>query len=452
MASIAMSQSKNTIEKFLSVFCEVRAGEAYSTLMLCLSIFLLLTAYYIIKPVREALILAGSGSAEIKSYAAAGQAILLMIAVPIYGTLASRFPRRHLINLVTFFFTLCLGVFYIAAMSKVSIGVIFYLWVGIFNLMLPAQFWAFANDSYTPEDGKRLFVIIAFGASAGAVFGSFITSQLIKPLGVYQLLIVSSGLLLLSLLLINLVDTREKENIHETTDKIKSFETPLEKSNPFALVFKHKYLLLIALLMLFLNWINTTGEYILSGTVKKAAIVAINAGKADGMSEGQYIGNFYGNFYGIVNVAALLCQLFLVSRILKYMGICLALLILPFIALGGYFIIAFFPILSIVRWAKTTENATDYSLQNTLRQVLFLPTTREHKYKAKQAIDTFFVRMGDVFSAILVYVGTTWLSFHTQHFALFNMAMVIVWIFLAFHIGKENRRLISESGRNIGSE
>ena len=452
MTSITISKSKNTVEKFLSVFTEVRAGEGYSILMLCLSIFLLLTAYYIIKPVRDALILAGSGSAEIKSYAAAGQALLLMVAVPIYGMLASLFPRRHLINLVCFFFTLCLGVFYIAAMSNISIGVIFYLWVGIFNLMVPAQFWAFANDSYTPDEGKRLFVIIAFGASAGAVFGSFITSQLIKPLGVYQLLIVSSGLLLLSLLLTNLVDTREKENVDEITDKIKQFETPLEKGNPFALVFKHKYLLLIALLMLFLNWVNTTGEYILSGTVKNAAIAAINAGKANGMSEGQYIGNFYGNFYGIVNLVALLGQLFLVSRILKYLEIRLALMILPFIALGGYFIIAFFPVISMIRWAKTAENATDYSLQNTLRQVLFLPTTRAQKYKAKQAIDTFFVRLGDVFSALLVYVGTTWLSFHTQHFALFNLAMVIVWIILAFHIGKQNQKLTFECNKNTKAE
>jgi len=447
MTSIAITKAKNTIEKVLTVFVEVKAGEGYSTVMLCLSIFLLLTSYYIIKPVREALILSGSGSAEIKSYAAAGQALLLMVAVPGYGWLASRFPRKQLINLVTFFFTLCLVIFYIAAMSNISIGVIFYLWVGVFNLMVPAQFWSFANDSYTPDEGKRLFVIIAFGASAGAVFGSFITSELIKPLGVYQLLIVSSGLLLVSLLLINLVDTREKEGTDAASAKIKEIESPLEKGNPFALVFKHKYLLLIALLMLFLNWVNTTGEYILSGTVKNAAINAVNAGSADGMSEGQFIGNFYGNFYGIVNLAALLGQLFLVSRILKYLGIRVALMILPFIALGGYFIIAFFPILSIVRWAKTAENATDYSLQNTLRQVLFLPTTREHKYKAKQAIDTFFVRMGDVFSALLVYTGTTWLSFHTKQFALFNLAMVIIWITLAFYIGKENYRLISENHR-----
>jgi AAA family ATP:ADP antiporter len=122
--------------------------------------------------------------------------------------------------------------------------------------------------------------------------------------------------------------------------------------------------------------------------------------------------------------------------VIKYFGIRIGLLVLPIIALGAYAILAFVPILSVVRWAKTAENATDYSLQNTVRQALFLPTTREEKYKAKQAIDTFFVRAGDVFSAGLVYVGVNWLMFSTSHFAMFNFGLVIVWFIIAVLIGK----------------
>jgi AAA family ATP:ADP antiporter len=133
---------------------------------------------------------------------------------------------------------------------------------------------------------------------------------------------------------------------------------------------------------------------------------------------------------------------------LKYLGVRIALLVLPLIALGGYFIVAFYPLLVAVRWAKTAENSTDYSLQNTVRHVLFLPTTREQKYKAKQAIDTFFVRVGDVLSALLVYVGTTWLAFQTKQFALFNIALVVAWLLLAVLIGRENRRLTSAAVKN----
>jgi AAA family ATP:ADP antiporter len=133
--------------------------------------------------------------------------------------------------------------------------------------------------------------------------------------------------------------------------------------------------------------------------------------------------------------------LFLVSRILKYLGVRIALLFLPILAIGGYSLIVFFPILSIIRWSKTAENATDYSLQNTVRQVLFLPTTREEKYKAKQAIDTFFVRAGDVLSAVLVFLGTTFWAFQTAEFAIVNIVLATVWLILSVIIGKRNMRL-----------
>jgi AAA family ATP:ADP antiporter len=403
----------NLLDRFLNVFTEVHAGEGVSALLLGLNVFILMTAYYIIKPVREALILAGEGGAEWKSYASAGQAILLLGAVPLYSAIASRLPRRSLINRVTIFFAACLGLFYLLAQFHVPLGLLFYLWVGVFNLMIVAQFWAFANDVYTPSSGKRLFVIVAFGQSLGAVTGGVFAARSVGLIGVYPLLLLAGVLLLASLLLTNLVDSRSKQvpsMRHEAVDE------PLKKGGAFKMVFQHRYLLLIALLMLFLNWVNTTGEYI-----------------------------------SVVNLVGLLVQLFIVSRVLKYLGVRVAILVLPLIALGGYFIMAFIPVLSIIRWAKTAENATDYSLQNTVRQVLFLPTNREQKYKAKQAIDTFFVRAGDVLSAVLVAVGTTWLSFQTKHFALFNLGLVVVWLVLAVLIGRENRRLTSSEGTESGA-
>ncbi len=467
------TRSKNNIEKFLNIFTEVKEGEGTSAILLFLSVFLILTSYYIMKPVREALILAGGG-AEVKSYSAAGQALLFLGLVPLYARLAGRFPRRQLINVVTCFFVGCLAVFYLLALSRVPLGVIFYLWLGIFNMMVVAQFWAFANDMYTPEAGKRIFVIIAFGASSGAVLGGMITDLLIEPLGVYQLLLVAGAVLLCSLVLTNIVDSRDKAERHRIEDRTEEINQPLGKGGAFRLVFKTRYLLLIALLMLFANWVNTTGEYILGRTVQKRAEEIAGdsriAEKANEyvqkkLSEGsakdktiasmtseyiqhyreEYIGKFYAKFYTVVNLAGLLIQLFLVSRILKYLGIRIALLVLPIIALCGYFVIAFIPIMTIIRWAKTAENSTDYSLQNTVRHALFLPTTREEKYKAKQATDTLFVRAGDVLSAVLVYVGTTWCAFQTSQFALFCIGLVIMWFALAVVIGIENKKMTAKA-------
>jgi AAA family ATP:ADP antiporter len=191
-------------------------------------------------------------------------------------------------------------------------------------------------------------------------------------------------------------------------------------------------------MILFLNWVNSTGEYILGRVVTgEAQRLATTAG----IDKATFIGSFYSDFFGVVNIVGLLVQLFLVSRILKYLGVRVALLVMPVIAMAGYASVAFLPILGLVRWVKTAENATDYSLQNTLRGVLFLPTTREEKYKAKQAIDTIFVRGGDALSALLVFVGTQFLAFRTRQFALVNMVFVAVWIILAIVVGRRYHAL-----------
>ena len=450
-------QRKSPVERLLGVFTEVRTGEAGTSLLLALNVFLLLTTYYIVKPVREALILVGGG-AEVKSYAAAGQALLLLLAVPAYAALVSRMQRRTLINVVTLFFAACMVGFYLLAAAGVpNVGVAFFLWVGIYNLMVPAQFWSFANDLYTPEQGKRLFVIVAFGASLGAVMGSWIAGLLVAPLGVNQMLLVAAALLTATLLLTNAIDVRERRRAQAAAagtaaaqrsaaapEKPAAEEPPIPPGGAFRLVMKHRYLLLIALLMMFLNWVNTTGEYILGRVVSGTAAEAVANGTAGGLSEGDFIGKFYADFFFVVNIAGVVLQLFFVSRILKYLGVRVALLFLPVIAMGGYLLLAFYPVLAVVRWAKTAENSTDYSLQNTVRQVLFLPTTREQKYKAKQAIDTFFVRAGDLLSAGLVFVGTTFLSFGTTQFALVNVVLVLVWIVIAVAIGRENAKLVAQ--------
>ncbi|HEY6221265.1 MAG TPA: translocase, partial [Candidatus Eisenbacteria bacterium] len=204
-------------------------------------------------------------------------------------------------------------------------------------------------------------------------------------------------------------------------------------------------LVLIAFMIFLLNWVNSTGEYILGRTVTRAATESVSTLDATPEAADQvkkvFIGKFYSNYQLGVNVLGLVLQLFFVSRILKWFGVRVAVMVLPAIALFGYGCLALFPILSVVRWVKTAENANDYSVQNTVRQVLFLPTTREEKYKAKQAIDSFFVRAGDVFSAGLVFVGSQLLALKTSGFAMVNVGLVAVWLLLAFWIGRENAKV-----------
>jgi len=440
-----MSREKpGLFETALNLFADVRKGEGLPTVLLGVNLFLIFTAYYMIKPAREALILAG-GSAEVKSYAAAGQTLMIGLLLPVYARLAARLPRRGLTNAVILGFAACLPVFYAAAKAGFSpflLGVVFYLWVGVFNMIPITQIWSFANDLYTPDSGKRLFAIIGFGASAGAVFGSDIAKRLIPVFGVDNLLLVAGAVLAGSLLITHFVEQRGEGAAPAAPE---TAAQPIGRGEAFRLVWGSRYLLMIAGLILIVNWVNTTGEYILGRTVKDAAVAAVAAGTAGGLGVRDLIGKFYSEFFEVVNVIAMLSQLFLVSRILKYAGISIAILILPVIAFTGYACLAFIPVLAIVRWVKTAENSTDYSLQNTVRHALFLPLRREEKYAAKQVTDAFCWRAGDLLSAVLVFVGTSWLSFGTKHFALVNLALVLLWLILAWEIGRENKRLTAGS-------
>jgi AAA family ATP:ADP antiporter len=425
------------LERFLGLFTDVRAGEGPQLLLLTLNVFLILAAYYVMKPVREALILVQPAGAEIKSYAMAGQALILTLAVPLYGGLAARVARRQLINVVTLFFIACLPIFYLLAQNGVAVGIVFFLWIGIFSLMVIAQFWAFAADVYTPEAGKRLFALIAFGASSGAVFGAFICSRLIEVMGVHSLLLVAAGVLAVSLAVFNVAERLARAPAAATARAASDADRPVGEGNPFGIVLRHRYLLLIALLILLLNWVNATGEYILSSVVTATGAEQIAAGHLRVEDHGAFIGRFYADYFQVVNITGMLLQLFLVSRALKYLGVPVAVCILPMVALVSYGVAALIPSLGILRWVKTAENSIDYSLQNTVSHVLYLPTSRADKYKAKQAIDTFFVRAGDLLSAGMVLVGTGLLTFGVGRFALINIILILVWLALAVAVGRE---------------
>ena len=430
---------KSLLDRFLSLFADVRQGESGRLLLLTLNVFLILTAYYAMKPVREALILAQPGGAEIKSYSMALQALLLAVLVPAYGALAGQLPRRRLINIVTALFIACLPLFFLAAEQRWHVGVPFFLWIGIFSLMVIAQFWAYANDVYTPDEGKRLFALIAFGASTGAVFGAFISGQLIGVLGVNAMLLVAAVILAGSLMVFNVIDLRERSWVARRRNG-KVAEAPIGKGNAFGLVMRNRYLLLIAALVVLLNWVNATGEYILSSIVQRAAEEEVAAGVLSREQEGAYIGSFYSQYFQVVNIVGMLLQLFIVSRVVKYLGVHVAVCVLPVVALGSYAAAALLPSLAVVRWVKTAENSVDYSLQNTVKQMLFLPTTREEKYKAKQVTDSFVVRAGDVLSSATVFIGTSWLALGTSQFAWINVVLVAVWLIVAILVGREFRR------------
>ena len=430
-------RARGRLDWCLGLFGDVRAGEAWRAFLLAADIFFLLGSYYLLKTARESLILS-EGGAEVKSYASAAQALILLIAVPLYGRVASRVPRLWLINGVTLFFVSHLAAFHLLAGRGLHVGVAFFLWVGVFNLMIVAQFWSFANDIYTVERGQRLFPIIGVGGSLGAWLGARAAAHAmaahLRPADLFTL--AAGGLLICTALNYG-VGLRRPAGAQRSPEA--GDEPPLEKTSAFRIVLTDRYLRLMALLIVLVNVVNTIGEYLLGRLVVAQAARAVASGTAHGLSKSQLIGVFYGDFFGWVNLAALALQLIVVSRVFTRIGIGRALLVLPAVALGGYALLAIVPLLGAVRVEKILENSLDYSLQNTARHALFLPTSREAKYKAKQAIDALCWRLGDLLQAGVVFAGVS-LAFGVRQFAALNALLVIVWLVVALRIGREHAR------------
>ena len=444
-----MTEEKTWLDRALSVFTEVRAGESSSALLLAVNVFFLLAFYSVLKIIRDALILSEAGAVA-ASYSSAGQALLLLVFVPAYGAFAARVNRLWLVCGVTLFFASNLILFYLAGMAGFRIGIPFYLWIGVFNMSAVAQFWAFANDIYTPERGKRLFPILGVGASLGALVGSGTTARIFGGIGPYPLLLAAAAGLLVPVALTILVHFRERAARRDAAGG--QSEQPLAKTNGFKLVLSQRYLALMAVLVLLLNLVNTLGGFLQNTLVREYAVnsvVADEAGRsgqrslsqAETRSVAASIGTITGGINTWVNLLSLLFQAFLVSRIFKLIGVRGALFILPCIALGSYTMIALMPLLGVVRIAKIMENSTDYSISNTTRHALFLPLSREAKYSGKQVIDAFFTRFGDFLQAAVVFIGTT-LAFGVRHYALLNIAFVIVWLVVARAIAREHRKMV----------
>lgn len=417
--------AKSWLDRALSPFADVRAGEGMTAVLMLINIFVLLVCYSVIKTVREPLILLGGG-AEVRSYAAAGQALLLMGFVPVYGWIASRVNRAKLLVTVTLFFVACIELFAMAVAARVPyVGVAFFIWVGIFNMSLVAQFWSFANDIYTKNAGERLFPIIVIGMTAGAPVGSFVAGRLFR-MGLTPQIILQISALLLAISVALYLRINSRESGHAAPQE------RLSARGGFRLVLGSGYLQLVALLVVLLNIVNTTGEYMVAKLLTNH--VAELAAADPTLNRQAFIGAFSGDYQFWVNVTAFLLQAFVASRLVKYQGLRGALLALPLIALGGYSIIAAGVGFSVVRWIKTAENATDYSIMNTARQLLWLPTSREEKYKAKQAIDTFFVRIGDLISAAVVFAGASVLQLTVNQLAIGNIVLTFVWLGVALLI------------------
>src|SRR6202522_2447714 len=431
---------KSLLERILSIITDVRAGEGLGAILLTADLTVLLGGYYLLKTVRESLILA-QGGAEVKAYSSAAQAILLFGVVPVYGWIATRINRNQLLRWTSIFFASNLLIFAYLGSRGVREAVPYFIWVGIFNVFTVAQLWAFATDLYTEAQGKRLFPMLGVGASIGAVGGAWIAGKLIKPLGPFHVMLIAAGALCLCAALSHwagrVISAREGER-----EQKKNVET-LGKEGGFQLLISDPYLRLIAILTILLNVVSLSGDFIVGKLVINHANEVVGAGQQLMAARGAFIGAYYANYYAWTNLVSFIIQAFLVSRIFKYVGVRGSLFILPALSFATFGAILVNPILSVVRNLKIAENGANYSLQNTVRNALLLPTSREAKYKAKAAIETFCVRLGDVLQAGIIFLGTR-LHASLTWFATITLGFTALWVLVAGALYREHCKTSQE--------
>ena len=421
-------------QRLLKSFTQIEAGEGRSLLLFFAYAFLVLVALYIVRTLREPLLLVDA-SAEVKTYASAAAALALLVLVPLYGAAFRRAERNQLVRWVTGFFIATLGALFVAKRSGVDIGFIYYVWAGIFGVTIVAQFWAHAADCFDVATGRRLFPTIMMGATLGGIVGPSAYHVLDDVFDASELMVVAIALLVLTLPLVQWTrnsvpadgHSRRAEGIEPTVDSV---------LGGFALIARDRYLLLVALLIVLLNCVSTLGDFLLTNAVLSDAERQLAIDPS--LDKGHLIGEFYASFYLAVNILTVVLQVFVVGRLFRWVGVGGALLVLPLLALVGYGLVAFLPIFALLRVVRVGEYGCNYSVLNTARQALFLPLSAKGKYEGKIATDTFFWRFGDLIPAVIVFAGLHWLDFGPQQFAVVNMGMSLVWLAVAVQLARRS--------------
>lgn len=449
------------VDRFCRLFTDVRAGEGFVGLLMALNIMLILIAYYMIKPMREGWIsvedLFGLTKMEVKAYSSYGQSVILLWIIVYYNRLVIRLPRGKVVGYTTLFCIANLFAFWLLQPNFIvgyipGLGVVFYLWSGMFGAFMVAQTWTFIVDLYNRERGDRLLPLVAIGGTSGAVVGSWLVEHLVNIpfLGSQSLLLLVSVPLFSSWFLSRFVDRdprfqRSGEGFAPGSDDI----VPTQGST-FSLVFKNRFLLIVAIATLLLNWVNSNGENLLFRVVNDIQMEELSSrGITDPATLERLFRDsiilFYGQFFFLVNIVALILQTLVASRLLKYGGFPAIALMLPLLVFTSSLALLLLPALSVIKFVKVAENATEYSINNTARHVLWLPLSLEVKFKAKTTIDSLFARLGDGMAGLTVLLGVNVFMLSLQSYFILNLVLVCLWIFFTLYIIREHRKLVVQS-------
>lgn len=428
--------TKSPFVRLVQKAVDVREEEATALLWSCAYFFFVLSSYYIIRPLRDAMGTAG-GTRNLQ-WLFLGTMTAMLLVHPPFGALVAKFPRRRFVAWSNRFFISNLAVFYmllrfLPESNLVWVGRAFFIWAAVYNLFVVSVFWSVMADFWATPQGKRLFGFIGVGGTLGGIVGSLITSVLAESIGVVNLIFISAILLELgtrAMLRVTRLTTSAAVTPQQREDKEKVIGGGVLSG--MLHVAKSPYLLGISLYMLLYTFGSTVLYFQQSGIAEAA------------FSNSDARATFFARIDLAVNTLTALTQIFLTGRIVKLLGVAITLTLLPALSVLGFLGLAVFPTIAVLVTFQILRRAGEYAVARPTRELLYIVVSREDKYKAKNLIDTFVYRAGDQLAAFSMG-KLTGIGLAMAGTALVAAPLAAAWLVIGWWLGRQQEARAREA-------
>jgi AAA family ATP:ADP antiporter len=406
---------------------DVRPGEGTAVFWAFCYFFSLLSSYYILRPIRDEMgVTAGIDQMH---WLFTGTFAAMLLVVPAFGWITSRYPRRRFLPYVYGFFIANILLFYVlfeSGLPTEQVAPAFFIWLSVFNLFVVSVFWSFMNDLFGNEQARRLFGFIAAGGTTGAIAGPAATAILVRHLGTSQMLLFSAALLALAMLCIARLVAWQRTVPRPAPEASRDEEQDAALGggilDAIPLVLRSPYLLGICVLILLYASLSTFLY------LQQAQIVR------DAFDDSATRTAVFAGMDLAVNTLTLLTQLFGTGRLVRWLGLGRTLALIPLLLGLGFLLLGVFPVLPVLVVVQVLRRAGNYAIMRPAREMLYVVLTREEKYKAKNFIDTVVYRGGDALSS-WVYAGMRGLGLSLSTIAWLAVPLSLVWAWVALRLG-----------------
>ena len=419
---------KNTVSKFINLSTRIKPNEIRATLLSFSFVFLLMTAYFILRPVRDAM--SSDWTDTELSWLWTSTFFFSFLAVSLYGEIISRIKFNYVVPGVYVFFSISFFAFNFLSLILIDtdiINKIFYVWLSVFSLFHVSVFWSFISNIFSKEQAPRLFGFIASGASIGAILGPSVPILFANQVGTMNLLIIAGIILLIPVPLISWLEKiqfselkNHKVNLDETKNTIKK-----DFLSGFSSLIKNPYLISISLFILFYVVMNTFIYF----ELRKLLIDFDRDARTQ----------IWASIDLIVNVLAIVTAIFLTGRITTRFGMPATLALIPVLMVLGWLVVAISPILLFLIGLQIIRRAGNYAITKPGREMLFTLVDNEARYKVKPVIDIVVYRGGDMLAAWFYTFLTATLGLGLSGVSIIAAAVASLWALTGLYLGKRYR-------------